>query len=338
MPDRRTEISELVTGLGMLEYPSVAAALDARPAVLRNVADASWFRVREARSDGVLPELFDAAWENGRAFLHARDGLRGRPPLQVEWKGPSRPVGYEAVPADLRVDHVFLISCKHASRILHNVAPSHLFERGLAARRGDEASVDWFAATAPEEYQALYEAAAPASGVTTLPARAVSLDSRQRRALSLALRETKAWPQPAAGPYADLCRAVASVSAERWNAALASEAAREEQLWRLLRLSSAPYFVLGASAAEPVRLRIATPWDWRQAYEFNGLDIRPDPFAKQPLVRWAAAVRRRSDDATVRVEGFVEIRWSHGRFGGHPEAKVQLVTPHHEVPGYEPLV
>jgi hypothetical protein len=33
----------------------------------------------------------------------------------------------------------------------------------------------------------------------------------------------------------------------------------------------------------------------------------------------------------------VELRWSHGRFGGPPEAKVYLDTPHHEVPGYHSL-
>ena len=33
----------------------------------------------------------------------------------------------------------------------------------------------------------------------------------------------------------------------------------------------------------------------------------------------------------------MEIRWSHGRFSGAPEAKVHLDTPAHEVAGYVPL-
>jgi hypothetical protein len=37
------------------------------------------------------------------------------------------------------------------------------------------------------------------------------------------------------------------------------------------------------------------------------------------------------------VEGHVEIRWSHGRFGQPPEAKVYLDSPHEEVPGYHEL-
>jgi hypothetical protein len=38
------------------------------------------------------------------------------------------------------------------------------------------------------------------------------------------------------------------------------------------------------------------------------------------------------------VDGHVEVRWSHGRFCGPPEAKVYLDTPHQAVPGYFALV
>ncbi len=38
------------------------------------------------------------------------------------------------------------------------------------------------------------------------------------------------------------------------------------------------------------------------------------------------------------VRGHVEIRWSHGKFSGYPEAKIYLDTPHEQVPGYFPLL
>jgi len=53
------------------------------------------------------------------------------------------------------------------------------------------------------------------------------------------------------------------------------------------------------------------------------------------MVRWHAVVRDLAhgrDELTV--EGHVEIRWSHGRFSGPPEAKVYLDTPFIDVPGY----
>ncbi len=105
----------------------------------------------------------------------------------------------------------------------------------------------------------------------------------------------------------------------------------------MLRLASATYHVLGVSAAGgSLRLRIDTPWDWRQRFDLRSFDIEPDD-AGQPQVRWAATVTDRDAGHDVVVQGHVEVRWSHGRFGGPPEAKVYLDTPPAEVPGYVSL-
>jgi hypothetical protein len=108
-------------------------------------------------------------------------------------------------------------------------------------------------------------------------------------------------------------------------------------LWRLLRMGSAPYYVLGSSATRSLRLRIATPWDWRQIFILEKFEV----FAQaggQARVGWLAHVRERSSSQLHEVSGHVEIRWSHGRFKGPPEAKGYLDTGHHLVPGYFPLV
>ena len=55
------------------------------------------------------------------------------------------------------------------------------------------------------------------------------------------------------------------------------------------------------------------------------------------MVAWRAVVRNRDTRAEQTVAGHVEVRWSHGRFAGRPEAKVYLDTPHTEIPGYFPL-
>ena len=82
---------------------------------------------------------------------------------------------------------------------------------------------------------------------------------------------------------------------------------------------------------------MATPWDWNQAWDLAAFDLSAQP-AGQPVVGWTAVIRSRGVPGTEReVNGHVEIRWSHGRLGGSPEAKVYLDTPHREVPGYIPL-
>jgi len=130
VPDRLTEITEVTTALGMLGA-DLGTRLARRHRAVINVSDASWVALVQARDTGQYAESFRTAFENGRAFLRATDGLRGRPPLRIEWKGGHRPPGDDVIPADLRIDHVYLVSCKYLSKVLLNAGPARLFDRLL---------------------------------------------------------------------------------------------------------------------------------------------------------------------------------------------------------------
>jgi hypothetical protein len=269
---------------------------------------------------------------NGRAFLSARAGLRDRIPLVVEWKGAHRASGDEVVPADLRIDHVYLVSCKYLSRIVVNASPHHLFDRLLTGGHGRRGA-DWFGEVARAEHAALYAAVrSELPNELELAAEVDALDAKQRHALGHWLNA--GWPGETVRRYEAMVVRVADESAQRWRAAIGTDA--ESMLWRLLRIGSAPYFVLGAAPTGFLRLRIATPWDWRRRFELRMFDIEPRP-GGQPMVNWRAVVRDRDTRTERVVEGHVEVRWSHGRFAGRPEAKVYLDTPHADVPGYFPL-
>ena len=116
----------------------------------------------QLHAGGAFDTEFHAAWENGRAFLAAEDGLRGRLPNVVEWKGTGRALGDEVAPIDLRVDHVYLVSCKYLSDILFNASPSHVFDDLLVGAHGSRSgrekrlAGDWYAEVAPAEYEVLY--------------------------------------------------------------------------------------------------------------------------------------------------------------------------------------
>jgi hypothetical protein len=335
MADLRTTITEVVTGLGMTGVDDVDAGLAARPEPLVDVSPSVWDELAAAWSWPANRQAFVAAWTNGRRFLEARDGLRGRTPLLIEWKGSHRAPGDEVVPADLRVDHVYLVSCKYLSQIVINASPAHLFERLLAGGHGARGT-DWYQAVARDEHDALYAAVRKVLELDELPDQVTDLVPADRRVVRDALRG-RAWPTPELeDQYAQLSDAVAFESAKIWRAAMDRDRDRERMLWRLLRIGSAPYFVLGSSPRGSLRLRIATPWDWRQEFELRAFEVEARP-GGQPMVGWRAVVRRRKARDERTVEGRVEIRWSHGRFGGPPEAKVYLHTPHAEVPGYFPL-
>jgi hypothetical protein len=393
MPSDRTTVTELGTGLGMLGVADIDEAIRGRPAVMHSLSPEVWDRLERLRRGGAYDAEFHSAWANGQAFLGAAEGLRGRRPRVVEWKGTGRAPGDEVAPIDLRVDHVYLVSCKYLSNILFNVAPAGMFDAllfggpGRAGRAARDAGSDWYAEVAPAEYQALYEAvhlaarasgdaasAAPAptpparaarpgsapaaavalpglggspatpAGVPTrsrrargpgprdLPPRAVDLTAPQREALGLWLRP--GWPPGAKDLYARLSGAVARASVRRWEAAMDDRGGNgETMLWRLLRIGSAPYFVLGSSADRSLRLRIATSWDWRQHFQLIAIMMEGQA-GGQPRVGWQAVVRDRASYEVHTVAGHIEVRWSHGRFGGLPEAKGYLDTPHHFVPGY----
>ena len=333
MPVGLTEITEIATALGMLS-PSLDSAMAHRPFQLINVSDDVWEQLRELHKSAEHAASFRTAFDNGRAFLTAADGLRGRPPLRVEWKGPHRPPGDDVIPADLRVDHVFLISCKYLSKVLLNPGPPRLFDRLLVGE--ERSTVNWFAETAPDEFQALYTAASSHTALPGLPSSVGDLRREQQRALKTALN-SRAWPQPLQLPWANLCSAVALESARRWRSAVSGPRDRLRLLWRMLRVTTATYFVLGTDKTAHLRLRIDSAWDWIQSYELRAFEVAAR-HAGQPEVAWQATVRRRSDGHDLAVTGHVEIRWSHGRFLGFPESKVYLDTRHNDVPGYNLLI
>ncbi len=327
-----TKVTEIVTGLGMLGDRGFRDTLPVLPTEFHGVDDATWATVTDAWHDPDVTSRADDAYANGAFFLDAVDALRGRRPRLIEWTGPRHAPGDEVAPVDLRVDHVYLVSCKYLSKITVNASPSHLFDRLLTGGHGKR-SGDWYEEVAPTEFAALWNAACVHLDLREPPPRPGDLDRSQRRNVAQRLRSRR-WPDELAPGYEAMCHAVAVRSARRWRDALGeAPAAHETMLWRLLRIGSAPYFVLGAQRdTAPIRLRVSSPWDWRDRFECRRIDILPVS-GGQPIVEWRADVGLRSG-GRHEVRGHVEIRWSHGRFSGPPEAKVYLDTGFADIPGY----
>ncbi len=328
MPGSLTEITEITTALGTLA-PDIEFAMRTRPERLVNVTDEVWERLVEAFRMEANVTTFATAFENGVAFLRADDGLRRRPPRLVEWKGHHKVPGDDVVPADIRIDHVYQVSCKYLSKITQNCGPSRLFDRLLVGER--RTNEDWFATVAPDEYQSFYEQIRDHLDLA-LPERVDLLTPRDRAALKGPL-SGRSLPSASQVAWASLCVAVSTESARRWNAALATPTSRLRTLWRLLRIGDAPYFVLGADGRSHVRLRVASAWDWTQRFDLRSFSVARRQ-AGQPEVGWSAAVTERESKRVVEISGHVEVRWSHGRLQGAPEAKVYLDTPFTSVPGY----
>lgn len=332
MASDRTFVTELATGLGMLGDADIRSVVSRRPPQIANLDAAGWDALAELWENGDYEQEFLSGFANGRAFFLAADALRGRRPRTVEWTGGRRSPGDEVVPSDLRIDHVYLVSCKYLSRILHNPSPARLVE-GLLAHSPVDDTRDWYMRVAPGEYHELYRRCLSALDGADLPAEASSLTRGQKRNLAHALRH--GWPPGAEESYSRLCEAVSRETARAWSERLRG-GNTETVLWRLLRIGSAPYFILGTSSSGSMRLRIDTPWDWRRAYRLRSFEVAAQT-GGQPRVGWQAEYEDRRTSEQRVVRGHVEIRWSHGRFGQPPEAKIYLDSPHEDVPGYHAL-
>lgn len=335
MPTARTSLTEIATALGCAGSPDLDWGVLQRP-LIAGVGELEWRQIDAELRVPSSRRMALTAFDNGQAFLEHREGLRDRLPLVIEWTGGRKPPGDQAIPADLRIDHVYAVSCKYLSKIVLNAAPARLFDALLQpASPYDRA--DWYEAIAPQEHRELAMAAAAAFGVPFTGER--PLDAKIRLQLKEAFGRHARLDGALADAYRALCVAVSVRSAERWSSSLrsAGRGAAENLLWRMLRISSGTYYVLGVGPRDgTLRLRVMTPWDWRQRFELRRFDMEASG-AGQPQVTWLATVHDREGDEERVVRGHVEVRWSHGRFGGPPEAKVYLDTPHGDVPGYAPL-
>ena len=335
MSSLKTNITEITTALGMLGYRSAADALSTLSSPVANVSVEVWQSLIDAYQSAEYNSDFETAFENGRRFLSAKRGLRNRPPIQVEWKGIHRNRGDESLPIDLRIDYVYLISCKYLSKILHNASPSRLFE-GMLVKTTSIRSTDWFYKTAADQFEELYKVSVQACQLAdhSMPGSVAHLKADHRKLIKY--HQPKTWPDDVQSAYRNLCEQVSTVTAAIWNQALGNKLSRVAFLWRMLRFGAAPYYILGSAPKISHHLMVVTPWDWDHHYQLLEFEIVPAP-AGQPTVNWHAHILDKQAAQTTEIKGHVEIRWSHGRFSGPPEAKVYLDSDFASVPGYWPI-
>ena len=326
-----TLVSELATALGMIRR-TLPEAMAHLPSELHGVSPTEWDQLCTLHDDGRQHSLFAQSFGNGRAFATSEVALRHRQPGLVEWCGPRKLRGEHAIPADLRVDDVYLVSCKYESRNLLNSGPAKLFDHRLKeARRG---ATSWYEEVAGEAYQRYYDAVRTHYGLGPLPDLVTALGDDDRAVLAKAVPSL--LPTDLAEAQSEFSWEVARASAERWERSIASAAQRMDFAMTLLRIPQAIYFLLGQSGRASLRFKVLSRWDWAQRYRLQSFRVEPAR-TMQPTVTWSLDVHDRILGLDRTASGHVEIRWSHGRFNKAPEAKVYLDSALSDTPGYVTL-
>ena len=329
----RTKITEIATGLGLAcNGENLSASLFERmPDCLLKISDNDWDTITHEYNSGAFETEFNQAYANGLYFLCAHNGLRGQRPFRVEWKGPNRSIGDETVPTDLRVNWVYLISCKYASKNIHNASPNRLFRDLLGDKR--TRSSNWYTEVAPKEFQALYTAVKNELG-EPLPVKVDQLSADDVKIIKERLKG--GWPDSLESQAAEFSSAVSQKSVKIWQSKLGSHGQRKRIVHRLIRLCPCPYFILGSQNNDYLRLRVDSPWDWDQRYSLLDFCIQVSQ-SFQPVVNWSFCCKDNKTGMEITTEGHVEVRWSHGKFSGNPEAKIYLDSGLRQVPGYNKI-
>jgi len=346
MASAKTVLTELATAVGMVQEPGSSPLDGLDRLCVPGIPEATW---RSAVHDAVAGggtnrDLVLVALANGRAFR--QHVLGGRLPTAIDWTGPAQATWTSDIPRDLTVDGVYFVQAKFDSTCVLNTSPAALAD-SLLADDGITTRRSWFEEVARSELQSYYDTVrgrtashAPLdtdAAIAALPADVRDLSAADRAALKVAMAATTPTPDEDTA-YLHLARAVSVETALRWERRLraATPTQRTQMLFRMLRIAGGPYWLLGTKGRTPVRLAVCDTRTWRQQFTLKRFDVTAGR-AGQPQVEWRAVVAERATGCEHVIEGICELRWSHGKFQGNPECKVQVATPLRALPGYAPL-
>ena len=129
--------------------------------------------------------------------------------------------------------------------------------------------------------------------------------------------------------YRQMCRNVSTVSANRFNqnfqTALNSNirsSVLENIVKQFFRMNAVPYILVGLDKHRPFGLQIPDVTEWKRNWKIVSLNATPDLTRGQSVVDICMVVEEKTSRTTHSMDFHVEIRWSHGKFCGNPEAKL----------------
>lgn len=115
-------------------------------------------------------------------------------------------------------------------------------------------------------------------------------------------------------------------------------------LAQMVRVCGSTYWLLGQADDRPVRCKVVDTTTFRQHCRLSRFDVFERPDGGLPQVDWRATLTPAAkaplhviESGPRVIDGFCEIRWSHGKLQGSPECKVQLRTKVADLPGYVAL-
>ena len=118
-----------------------------------------------------------------------------------------------------------------------------------------------------------------------------------------------------------------------------SRASVIENLLRwFFRLNSISYLLCGIDGSNEFGVWIPSVTDWVSKWSLDSIVASPDLSRRQSVVDFELIFSNRSNQDNFAARFHTELRWSHGRFCGSPEAKLYKEFYWRDLPIFRRLV
>lgn len=346
MPTEKTECSELSVAFGILGIENPLALLkDQVSSLFENTLSPQKYDRFKAEFDNPTNKKTYTQMHSVGRKLRTHYSLFNNV-TSLKWRGTLKRSKTASGAQDLLVANT-QVSLKAESDIVNNFSPAHLFISVPQGSSAPDRSENWYLQTAPGEIQKLYDSTYeirqdrfPASFPSSVKEfeRIASRNDRKELAKGIDKLEGEARDIFEATRI-EMCHKVAVVSAQMFNEHLqtslnssSKNSIIDKIIKDLFRLNSVEYIVAGVSAGTEFAVIVPSIDDLKQEWEIRSIKAVADLSRKQSVVNILVTYRSKSDKTTETTSKFhVEIRWSHGKFCGSPEAKLYKDFKWHEV-------
>lgn len=259
----------------------------------------------------------------------------------VEWTGTEKLAPGSSVAKDILISNANLrISVKENADVYINGSPERIFQMIPSGFFGQNArGEDWFFTTAELELDSYFLACGGnrIKGCKNAGDFYSLIERKQRKVFGGKVKELHDSNNTnVIKAYASLCEKVSNESSKIFNANLANSLLAKKRILPeifkfFFKLNSVEYILAGVEKNKPFAVSLMPVDQWIKKYEF--MDVIAIPLQKgQPEVLLRFSFKDKKSKTHYCFDARVEIRWSHGKFCGNPEAKVYKTWNYADLP------
>ena len=352
MPSEKTECSELSVAFGVLglEDPMAVREDDTHRLFEGTLTPEKFSRFKKEYINPKNSLLY-------KRLISVGDKLRSAYPLfsnvtSLQWCGPHKQAKTDTGAKDLLVANT-PVSVKAESNIIANRSPYVFFVSIPQGRVPPDRSENWYLSMALASYQDLYRSIRDLRLYQFSERYPESIVEFEQKATETDREELQSEIAKLDGEakrifnqkYIELCHKVAQASADEFNhnirEALNSTSrigVIEHIVDNLFRIDTTEYILAGTFGKNVFAVKIPSLGKWKSKWELLSIEAIPNLKRKQSVVDILVSYKQKSDKEIHIAKFHVEIRWSHGKFCGNPEAKLYKEFAWRDIPFVESII